>query len=107
MYGKYSLFYESQKNPGYYAHAQTVSTRPLFGGEWPGDEARDALSYNYGNQRWVNLKLFILTVYNHYHERSNGQSNSTLWADVLQEHCEWVIDLLWDIDYRAFILSKL
>ena len=20
-------------------HAQTVSTRPLFGGEWPGDEA--------------------------------------------------------------------
>ena len=32
MYGKYSLFYESHKNLGYYAHAQTVSTRPLFGG---------------------------------------------------------------------------
>ena len=39
MYGKYSLFYESHKNLGYYAYAQTVSTRPLFGGEWPGDEA--------------------------------------------------------------------
>ena len=32
MYGKYSLFYESHKNLGYYAHAQTVNTRPLFGG---------------------------------------------------------------------------
>ena len=32
MYGKYSSFYESHKNLGYYAHAQTVSTRPLFGG---------------------------------------------------------------------------
>jgi len=40
MYGKYSLFYESHKNLGYYPHAQTVSTRPLFGGEWPGNEAR-------------------------------------------------------------------
>ena len=39
MYGKYSLFYKSHKNLGYYMHAQTVSTRPLFGGEWPGDEA--------------------------------------------------------------------
>jgi len=39
MYGKYSLFYESHKNQGYYAHVQTVSTRPLFRGEWPGDEA--------------------------------------------------------------------
>ena len=37
---KYSLFYESHKNLRYYAHVQTVSTRPLFGGEWPGDEAR-------------------------------------------------------------------
>ena len=41
MYGKYSLFYESHKNLGYYVHVQTVSTRPLFGGEWPGDEATD------------------------------------------------------------------
>ena len=24
---------------GHFAHAQTVDTRPLFGGEWPGDEA--------------------------------------------------------------------
>jgi len=38
-YSKYSLFYESHKNQGYYVHAQTVSTRQLFGGEWPGDEA--------------------------------------------------------------------
>ena len=40
MYGKYTLFYESPKNWGYYAHAQTVCTRPLLGGgEGPGDEA--------------------------------------------------------------------
>ena len=32
MYGKYSLFYESYKNQGYFVHAQTVSTRPFFGG---------------------------------------------------------------------------
>ena len=32
MYGKRSVFYESHKYLGYYAHAQTVSTRPLFGG---------------------------------------------------------------------------
>jgi len=44
MYGKYSLFYEFHKNLGYYAHAQTVSTRPLFGGEWPGDEAKSRLA---------------------------------------------------------------
>ena len=39
MYGKYTLFYESPKNWGYYAHAQTVCTRPLLGGKGPGDEA--------------------------------------------------------------------
>jgi len=44
MYGKYSLFYESPKNWGYYAHAQTVCTKPLLGvgwggGEGPGDKA--------------------------------------------------------------------
>ena len=39
MYSKYSLFYESHKNQGYYEHAQAESTRPLFGREWPGDEA--------------------------------------------------------------------
>ena len=32
MYNKYPLFYESPKNWGYYAHAQTVCTRPLLGG---------------------------------------------------------------------------
>ena len=32
MYGKYTLFYESPKNWGYYVHAQTVCTRPLLGG---------------------------------------------------------------------------
>ena len=32
MYGKYTLFYESPKNWGYYAHAQTVCTRE--GGAW-------------------------------------------------------------------------
>ena len=40
MYDKYSLFYESPQNWGYYAHAQTVCTRPLLGGEGPGDKAR-------------------------------------------------------------------
>ena len=39
MYSKYSLFYESPKNWRYYVHAQTVCTRPLLGGEGPGDEA--------------------------------------------------------------------
>ena len=39
MYGRYTLFYESPKNWGYYTHAQTVCTRPLLGGEGPGDEA--------------------------------------------------------------------
>ena len=39
MYGKYTLFYESPTNWGYYAHVQTVCTRPLLGGEEPGDEA--------------------------------------------------------------------
>ena len=32
MYGKYTLFYESPKNWGYYVHAQTVCTRE--GGAW-------------------------------------------------------------------------
>ena len=34
---------------GYFAHAQTVDTRPLFGGEWPGDEATatHAITYTY------------------------------------------------------------
>ena len=31
MYGKYTLFYESPKNWEYYAHVQTVCTRPLLG----------------------------------------------------------------------------
>ena len=39
MYGKYMLFYESPKNWGYYAHAQTVRTRPHLGGEGAGNEA--------------------------------------------------------------------
>ena len=41
MYGKYMLFYESPKIWGYYAHAQTVCTRPLLGGGGPGDEANN------------------------------------------------------------------
>ena len=46
MYGKYTLFYKSPKNWGYYAHAQCVPG-PLLGGlggpggEGPGDEASD------------------------------------------------------------------
>ena len=39
MYGQYTLFYESPKNWEYYAHAQTVCTRPLLGSERSGDEA--------------------------------------------------------------------
>ena len=41
MHGKYTLFYESPKNWGYYAHAQTVCARPLLGeggGEGPEDK---------------------------------------------------------------------
>ena len=33
MYGKYTLFYESPKNWGYYVHVQMVCTRSLLGGE--------------------------------------------------------------------------
>ena len=40
MYGKYTLFYESPKNWGHYAHVQTVCTRPFLEGEAPGNEAR-------------------------------------------------------------------
>ena len=60
MFGKYSLFYESHKNLGYYTHAQTVSTRPLFGGEWPGDEASILLVANSTQYRlWpALLKMF-------------------------------------------------
>ena len=39
MYGKCTLFYESPKSWGYYAHAQTVCTRPLLRRERPWDEA--------------------------------------------------------------------
>ena len=40
MYGKYTVFYKSPKNWGYYAHVQTVCTRPLLrGGKGPGYEA--------------------------------------------------------------------
>ena len=39
MCGKYTLFYEVPKNWGYYAHTQTLCTRPLLGGKGPGDEA--------------------------------------------------------------------
>ena len=39
MCGEYTIFYESPKNWGYYAHAQTVCTRPLLRGEGPGNEA--------------------------------------------------------------------
>ena len=38
---KYTLFYKSPKNWGYYAYAQTVCTRPLLRGERPGDEANN------------------------------------------------------------------
>ena len=37
--GKYTLFYKSPKNWGYYAHAQTVCTRPLLEGKGAGDDA--------------------------------------------------------------------
>ena len=38
MYGKYTLFYESSINWGYYVHVEAVCTRSLLG-EGPGDEA--------------------------------------------------------------------
>ena len=50
MYSKYSLFYKSHKNLGYYAYVQTVSTRPLFRGEWPGDEARCGVTIKPGSK---------------------------------------------------------
>ena len=46
MYGKYTLFYESPKNWGYYAHVQTWCTRPLLGGEGPGDEAKSHCAHH-------------------------------------------------------------
>ena len=46
MYCKYMLFYESPKNGGYFAHAQTVCTRPLLG-EGPGNEASVHVGKNY------------------------------------------------------------
>jgi len=36
---KYTLFYESPNNWGYYVHVKTVCTRPLLGEEGLGDEA--------------------------------------------------------------------
>ena len=39
MHGLYTLFYESPKTGDIYAHAQTMCTRPLLGGEGPGSEA--------------------------------------------------------------------
>ena len=42
MYGKYVLRYFTNplKTGDIYAHAQTVCTRPLLGGEGPGNEAK-------------------------------------------------------------------
>ena len=40
MYGKYTLFMNPLKTGDIYTHAQTVYTRPLLGGEGPGEEAR-------------------------------------------------------------------
>ena len=42
MYGKYMLFYDSPKTWGYYAHAQTVCTRPLLGGRGLGTRLAQA-----------------------------------------------------------------
>ena len=39
---------ESPKNWGYYKHVQTVRTRPLLGGEGPGDEACGLLTMSHG-----------------------------------------------------------
>ena len=49
---KYTLFYKSPKNWDYYAHAQTVCTRPLLRGEGPGNKllvslAEDHLQLEY------------------------------------------------------------
>ena len=43
IYSKYSLFYESSTNLGYFAHIQTVCTRPLLGGEGRGGKSGTSL----------------------------------------------------------------
>ena len=43
IYSKYSLFYESSTNLGYFAHIQTVCTRPLLGGEGRGGKLGTSL----------------------------------------------------------------
>ena len=43
IYSKYLLFYESSTNLGYFAHIQTVCTRPLLGGEGRGGKLGTSL----------------------------------------------------------------
>ena len=72
MYGSYMClmcgkYYESPKILGYFAHAQTVSTRPLFGWEGPGDKVKQhshpttGLRGNYAilNLPILNLKYWV------------------------------------------------
>ena len=47
LVSKFTVFF-TENVMQYYAHVQTVSTRPLFrGGEWPGDE----VMYKHGEGR--------------------------------------------------------
>ena len=46
----HEAFYEK-----YFAHAQAVRTRPLLGGEGPGDEANEGLAQTHSN--WVYFSL--------------------------------------------------
>ena len=64
MYGKYTLFYESPKNGGYYMHAQTVCTRPLLGGggggEGPGNEAMHVMAWSWSTKSHFYMKKSAL-----------------------------------------------
>ena len=77
MYGKYTLFYESPKNLGYYAHAQTVCTRPLLGGEGPGDEAKMQVREQYPG---TSIFALVSIMPRPLSEKSRGAGHGTIFA---------------------------
>ena len=58
MYGKCTILYESPTNCGYYVHAQTVCTRPLFGGRGLGTRLRLIHDYSlYSMMKQLPIKV--------------------------------------------------
>ena len=72
MYGKYTLFYESPKNLGYYAHAQT-----LLGGEGPGDEAKMQVREQYPG---TSIFALVSIMPRPLSEKSRGAGYGTIFA---------------------------